>query len=228
MLSFRCPACSKVLKAPEVSAGRDGQCPCGASFVIPRQVGLRPTPRVVNHLEQPESGPDDHEDVKVSLPGNPRPSYANASSMRTFVRRRRKKSILLTGVAIAAGFVFAAVVIVLIIGAVAGPNARFEGENWTFRELHEHLNARGVRCDMMNARGGILLYPVGEDPLVMQGWLQSDLMPPGAVSVSRHHSSEDARHSAGDGTAAEKNYHWGHFSFYGDPEMIKRIAGIFR
>jgi hypothetical protein len=151
------------------------------------------------------------------------------------MRHRRKNRTFLIG--IVAGSALASVLVILAISAIVGTRAGREGEKWTFRELNEHLNARGVRCNLVNCNDGVLLYDPDiranetrrdQDAVVRTMWDFQRVMPHGAVVVMRHRTPEMARQYAGDASEAEKNHHWGLFTFYGDPDMIIRIARVLR
>jgi DNA-directed RNA polymerase subunit RPC12/RpoP len=54
VLRFQCPACQKVLKAPEAAAGQKVPCPrCGQRLLVPAQVPVSTTDRNKTVLGQP-------------------------------------------------------------------------------------------------------------------------------------------------------------------------------
>jgi hypothetical protein len=133
-------------------------------------------------------------------------------------RRRRKTPPWLLGVGLTGGCALAAAVLIFAAGRLAGPTPGAEGERWTARELAAHLRARGVPAESVPCRGGLVLYPPGDDPAAVQAMVDhQEVVPSGAVVVRRHPDAESARR-------ADADLRWGRFSFRGDPALLRRVA----
>lgn len=138
----------------------------------------------------------------------------------------------------------AAVVCTSLVVAFAAswwPRASSQGEDWTHRQLIDHLHKRGVQCHPCVAKGfdNPTVWLVKPEALKEDQISIADLMDPtnrmsgfqisknwiGVIYVEKRSSAEGARQAAKDETGFAKlpSFSWGRFLFYGDARFIEEI-----
>lgn len=130
-------------------------------------------------------------------------------------------------------------------GAAAAPvaidswSAGREGENWTHRDLLNHLATRGVRAEASAAKLGLAQGPAMwfiQSPITYEQrgklhWLdtiqheQTYIESTGVtwVYVQKLASAGAARDEAG---MSQNGFSWGRFHFNGDKEFLRRIRAV--
>lgn len=116
-----------------------------------------------------------------------------------------------------------------IAGAVAGPSPGREGEEWTYRELRDHLERKGMNYRIQEYDGAVCFVDAG---------LQFDHALGAATNASRGTyvgttirvdqapSASDAKDRAGRYEHGAVN--WGRFVIYGRDEVLAKIRTALR
>lgn len=170
------------------------------------------------------------------MPDEPDDDYSPLLARRRKRRARAKRRMLIVAVVCGVAlFGIGGFVLFKKLGRPGGISVVSNGEDWTHRELYEHLQKRGVRCDMERSRhvGTAYLFRTDINPeyatamgdeghiMIAEGVVSFEKA--GQSPFEKQNGTDAARRIVGEYPPDTAIFNWGPWIFRGDRKLLAQI-----